>query len=319
MRLVVLSSRLIQYRIFDRNCVNPLEDELAAMPGATLVAPPALRRATVRRNRPAWLAAARTVRRADAVVWTQMHLTPAAPLWALAYVRPTAKRSLVAIDSWEPTIAYLGRLLEAQRLTHCFVVYPQAYAWLRARYPDMRLHWLPLGVNLGGFEDSGRERDIFAFWMGRRHEDLHHALEAYCAARALKYRYSLHASDPATGEELSELMNRCRYFVVTPPDINNPARTGSFSPLTSRYLEGPAAGARLLGVAPGDNELARFMPESALVECKPDGSDLAEALTRADADPAWDDIRRATRDHVRATHGWRMRAMQIYDTLRGDV
>ena len=77
---------------------------------------------------------------------------------------------------------------------------------------------------------------------------------------------------------LGRLVGRSRYFVVTPPDIDNPSRTGGYSPLVMRYLEGLAAGTRLLGVLPRSGEFEQLLPRDSICEVDPCGSDLAEKL-----------------------------------------
>ena len=250
MRLVVLSGRHIAPHMGSRNFVPPLEDALASFPEATLVLPPPLHRALIAGKRPAWLNVVRTVRKAEAVFWLQMHLRPVAPVWAAAYIQPLARRGTLAADAWQPTIENLGRILTAQRLFAAWVHYTQAYECLRARFPAIRLSWLRLGFNQNTFRDLEIERDIYALWIGRRSEQLHQALIEHCTERGLVYRYSRHGNDPATTDELNELISRARYFLVTPPNLSDAARTGSFAPLTMRYIEGPAAGSRSLGVAP---------------------------------------------------------------------
>lgn len=315
MRLVVLSGRDLGQEIFWRNCGPPLEDALASFPGATLVLPPSLRGALGARGRPAWLNAIRTIRKADAIFWPQMHLRPVTPVWASAYVQPFARRGTLAMDAWEPTIDNLGRILTAQRLFMAWVHYTEACDWLRAHHPALRLSWMRLGFNQNVFHDLGVERDIYALWVGRRLEPLHQALVEHCSNRGLVYRFSRAANDPATTEELNELVSRARYFLVTPPNLSNTFRTGSYSPLTMRYVEGPAAGSRLLGVAPRRVELDAHLPTGALVEVRQDGSDLTDVLERVDADPGFEATRVAVRDHVRRHHAWTARAAEIHEAM----
>lgn len=319
MRLVVLSGRHLARETQNRNVVPPLEDALASFPQATLVLPPTLRRAPTASGRPAWLNAIRTIRRTDAVFWLQMHLRPATPVWAAAYVQPLARRGTLAMDAWEPTIADLGRILAAQRLFSAWVHYTQAFDWLTAHFPAIRLSWLRVGFNQNVFHDLGVDRDIYALWIGRRHEPLHQALLEHCAQRGLVYRYSRNANDPATTEELNELVSRARYYLVTPPNLSDAARTGSYAPLTMRYVEGPAAGSRLLGVAPRRLELDAHLPAGALVEVSADGSDLANVLERADVDPSFEDTRTAVRDYVCGGHSWIARATEIYKVMTSEA
>lgn len=316
MRLVVVSDPAARRTVFLRNVIPPFEDALASMPNATLVSGTLERHPSGRSRVPAWLAAVRTVRRADCVFWCQLHLKPGVASWALAYARPLAQRAIFALEQWEHEIDALARIVDAQRLTACFVIYRQAHEALVRRYPDLPFRRAPMAFNRSVFRDLELERDVYAFWMGRRHEPIHQALVEYCAARNLTYRYSRGQRDPATVAELSRLVARARYFVVTPPNLDNPERTGNYSPITTRYLEGPGGGSRLLGVIPGDRaEYDEILPNEAMVECAPDGSDLADVLERADADPLWDERRRAIHDHVHALHGWDHRARAVHAEL----
>jgi hypothetical protein len=315
-RIVVIADSVGRNDISVRNVIPPFEDALASHPGATLVEGFSRRRPNGRARVPAWLAAIRTVRKADWVFWTQLHLRPALGVWALGYTRPLARRAMLAVEQWEHDIDNLARIVDAQRMSACFVIYRMSAVELERRYPELPFHRLPMGFNNRVFRDLGLERDIYAFWMGRRHEPLHEALRAHCDARGLVYRYSMSRNDPETVTELNEVMSRSRYFVVTPPDVDNPARTGRFSPFTTRYLEGPAAGSRLLGVIPGDRaEYDELLPAAAMVEVAPDGSDLEEVLARADADPDAERRRIEVRDLVCREHGWDRRAATVYHRL----
>jgi glycosyltransferase involved in cell wall biosynthesis len=165
------------------------------------------------------------------------------------------------------------------------------------------------------FRDLGLERDIFAYWMGRRHEPLHARLRAYCAERGLTYRYTLRGGEFPDPRDLNRVIARARYFVVTPPDLDNPARTGRYSPMMMRYLEGLASGARLLGVLPNRDEYERMLPLDAVVRCAPDGSDLEDALDRDFADRLAERNRRAAQRRVVDEHGWERRAETIHARL----
>ena len=102
---------------------------------------------------------------------------------------------------------------------------------------------------------------------------------------------------------------------MTPPNLSDAAHTGSYAPLTMRYLEGPAAGSRLLGVAPRRLELDAHLPAGALVEVRADGRDLADVLERVDAEPSFEVTRTAIRDYVRGGHSWIARATEIHEVM----
>jgi glycosyl transferase family 1 len=315
MRLVVVSGRRLGLHVNWTTLGPPLEDALGRMPGATVVDAPAARRGTLRAQRPAWLAAIRTLRRADAVFWMQMSARPPLPVWALAYAKPTAKRAAVAIDAWEPAVAKIAAVAKAQRLSILFLFFREAAVDLSRHQNATRFEWLPFGYDAGVFRDLGLERDIFAYWMGRRHDPVHRRLLAYCAERGLEYRYTKRGGEFPDPHDLNRVIARSRYFVVTPPDLDNPVRTGRYSPMMMRYLEGLGSGARLLGVLPNRAEYDRMLPASAVVPCAPDGSDLEEALERDAADRLAEEKRRAAQERVVAEHRWERRAEAIHARL----
>ena len=293
----------------------PVEKQLASHPGATIVRPPRLRRPTFRAHAPAWLSALREIRRADALFWFQMSSRPATPIWALTYARPTARRSAWVIDSWAPSIRKIGALARAQRMSPLFVGFRQSQMALRTAFPRLDVRWLPFAANTGIFHERPVDRDIFAYWMGRRSAGLEHALEAYCAERGLELR-----TDRASGDALGNLVSRARYFVVTPPDVDDPVRTGGFSPLTSRYFEGLAGGARLLGQLPSSGEYQELLPLDAILQVPATGEGLAAELDRdaAQLTAAREAVSRAQAT-VAERHTWTQRADQIYEALASPI
>jgi Glycosyl transferases group 1 len=264
---------------------------------------------------PRWLAAIRQLRRADAVFWIQMSARPAVSVWATAYTRPRAARACMAFDAWMPRLDRIGRSVSAQRMSACFVPFKESRDELSRRYPRARWEWLPWAVDAAAFDHPPQERDVFAFWMGRRHEPLHRALSGYARERGLAYEYTRPGAQLADYRDLARAIGRARYFVVTPPDLENPARTGPMSPFVMRYLEGLAAGSRLLGVMPNRDEYERLLPQGVLVETAADGSDLAERIEAAEADAALDARIGAARELVLREHDWEQRARLIHRTL----
>jgi hypothetical protein len=101
--------------------------------------------------------------------------------------------------------------------------------------------------------------------------------------------------------------------------LNDRRRTGSFSPLTSRYLEGVGAGCRLLGVLPRSGEFEALFPRHAIVECRADGSDLEEVLASADADPEFETKRIEAFEIAHREHGWERRARVIVDAVKSKL
>lgn len=310
MRLGLLSNDRLEPWLNWSTLAPPLFSMMETLGDVRTISPPPLRRSSFAD----WREIRERVRAADTLFWIQPSARPEPPVHLASLLNLKARRAVYVYDAFEPVLDRIGVLACLQRFDPCFVAYKEAEVELTRRFPQGRFQWLPFGVDTGTFAPTLGERDVFAFWMGRRHEPLHQALLAYCTARNLNYVYR-RPNEYLTAEELGRLAGRSRYFVVTPPDIDNPWRTGRFSPLVMRYLEGLAAGARLLGVLPKSGEYEALLPLDAICQVSPEGGDLAERLD-ADVDfgGAETAVARAAA-LVRAEHSWSRRAEQIYSQL----
>ena len=310
MRLGVLSNEKLNPWVNWTTLGPPLLRPLAANRNAQLIAPPPLSRA----NFGEWLDVLRCGRSVDTLFWMQGSARPECPVHVVSLLGGRVRRAAFVIDAWKPALTKIGALAVVQRLDPCFVAYREAYEELRTRFPRGRFEWLPFGIDTDVFDSVSQQRPIFAFWMGRRYEPLHQAMIRYCADRGLDYRFRQPGEFPSA-PDLGRIVGRSQYFLVSPPDLDNPARTGGFSPLVMRYMEGLSAGARLLGVLPRSGEYETLLPLDSTLQVAPDGSDLAAKL---DADQANPDARSAVengRRLVRSYHSWTRRAEQIYERL----
>jgi len=314
MQIAVLSNERLKPWINWSTLGPPLLHRMAERPDVALIAPPLFGATNARE----WWQTMKEVSKANTLFWMQGSARPEWPIVAAPLARGPARRSALVIDAWKPALSKIGIAAVAQRLNPCFVTYREAYIELRQRFPQGRFEWLPFGLDTQVFDAAPGERDIFAFWMGRRYEPLHQALLNYCTAHGLEYRYR-RQGEFLSAKELGELAGRSRYFVVTPPDLDGPDRTGGFSPLVMRYLEGLSAGARLLGILPKSGEYEDILPREAILQVAPDGSDLAEKIA-ADlfSTDGWNAVAHA-RVLVRTEHSWTRRAEQIDARLRSTV
>ena len=87
---------------------------------------------------------------------------------ALSASRGIARRTAFVVDAWRPALSKIGALAVAQRLDPCFVAFREGCGELSRRFPGGRFEWLPFGVDTDVFRPGPGEREIFAFWMGRR-------------------------------------------------------------------------------------------------------------------------------------------------------
>src|SRR5579872_6831524 len=203
MRLAVLSNENLNPWINWSTLGPPLLRPLAARPGAVLVAPPPFAAGSLG----AWRGSLGQLWKADTLFWMQGSARPEYPLWAASILRGLVRRSAFVVDAWKPSIGKIGMVAVAQRLDPCFVPFLEGCEALRKQFPAGRFEWLPWGVDTVSFDaPAGGERDIFAYWMGRRHEPLHQAMLAYCQRHGLEYRYTKRPGEFADPAELGRFI-----------------------------------------------------------------------------------------------------------------
>jgi len=308
MRLGLLSNSLLNPYVSWTTLSPPLFSALAQQPDVRTISPPPL--AWERRKE--WAEVRGKAKGCDSFFWIQGSARPHHAVHTASYLNFRARRSCYVLDAWKGSLTKIGLLATVERLNPCFVAYREATDELRRRFPLAKFVWLPFGAHTDIFYPHRERKSIFAFWMGRRHEPLHQALLAYCEPRGLRYVYS---KGGLTTEELGRLTSSAQYFVATPPDLDNPKRTGGFSPLVMRYFEGLAAGTRLLGVLPRSGEYEAILPTDALCQVSSDGSDLPERLDEDRSNREYQRAVEAAGEFVREHHSWRRRGEQVFNHL----
>lgn len=74
--------------------------------------------------------------------------------------------------------------------------------------------------------------------------------------------------------------------MVAPGKIDSLSETGGQAEVGRRYFEGAAAGAVMIGQAPNSEAFQEIFPwPDAVIEIKPDGSDVIEVLARLGSEP----------------------------------
>src|SRR5277367_5615985 len=309
MELGLLSNSSTNPRVYWTTLLPPLFSGLARQPGVRTISPPPL--AWERRGE--WRKVRSEIKACDTLFWAQVGSRPTGAIHLASYLNLRARRSNYVLDAWKPSLTKIGLVATVERLDPCFVAYREAMEELKRRFPLAKFVWLPFGAATDFFYPRKEQKSIFAFWLGRRYEPLHQALLAYCEARGLRYVYSKDLR--FTAEEVGQLTSSAQYFVATPPDLDQPERTGGFSPLVMRYFEGLAAGTRLLGVLPRSGDYETVLPTDAFCQVSPDGSDLAKRLDEDRGNPNNQRAVEAASAFVREHHSWQRRAEQLFNYL----
>lgn len=309
MELGLLSNSLLNPAVHWTTLGPPLFSAMRELFNARIIMPPPI---AGRRFRE-WTAVRSEVVKCDTLFWMQYAHRPEPAVHLASLLKPSARRAAFVFDAWRMQIQRIGYSAVLHGLDPCFVAYREAFEDLREQFPRGRFEWLPFGIDTSSFYPRPEGKSIFAFWMGRRDEALHQALLRYCERRGLQYVYSNNGA--YTADEVGRLASSAEYFIVTPPHLE---RSGGYSPLMMRYMEGLAAGTRLLGVLPKSGEYESLLPLSAICRVAPDGSDLEARLDEDLSDPKRQHYIDAASAYVREHHSWRRRAEQIHQRLAFD-
>ncbi len=259
---------------------------------------------------------AKQLRRVDALFHMNGRVRPPLAFQALSRLSSAKLRAVFYVDPWAHLLERIVKTDRQQRHDLVFIPYREAFDRLSEDEGGERYRYLPFAADTQVFCSKGQPRDVDILWMGRRDTALHGALLKLSDKHGLNYLYREKTGfidDPA---ELGALAARARYFVVTPPELE---RSGGFSPLVMRYLEGLAAGCRLLGTFPKSGEFEALLPSESLLEVASDGSDLeARYLADQTDDAGWTASAEAARI-VREQHGWDSRAKQIAAAIKAQL
>jgi len=165
-------------------------------------------------------------------------------------------------------------------------------------------------------------RVIDVYNIGRRSEAIHQALRRASTSGNLFYVYDtlqggggIPVSDPAQHRQLfANMAKRSRYFMVAPGKTNVKEETQGQVEVGFRYFEGAAAGTVMIGQA-SDCESFRQMFDwpDAVIEIKPDGSDVADILADlADQPDRLHEISRRNAVEALLRHDWIYRWRKVY-------
>jgi len=130
--------------------------------------------------------------------------------------------------------------------------------------------------------------------IGRRQESIHQALLEAARRRDLFYLHDTFAGLSLANvydhrqhrDHFANLTKRSRYFMVAPGKVDCFSETRGQAEVAGRYFEGAAAGAVMIGQVPNCQVFQElFFWQDAVVEIRPDGSDVSEVLLRLDLEP----------------------------------
>jgi len=193
--------------------------------------------------------------------------------------------------------------------------------------------YLPLGADVLRFAPypNPPPRAIDVCNIGRRSRVTHAALVRLARDRRIFYYYDTVRASGQGGKQmtfsvgnasehrllLASLLQRSRYYLANRARVNEPEISEGKEEISSRFYEGAAAGAVMVGEPPSSDEFRRqFDWTDAVIRLPFDSPDVGEILDAIDADPRRiERIRRENVHHAALRHDWVHRLHTIFDTL----
>lgn len=309
MKIGLLSNERLARGVNWSTLSDSLYREMESLEDCARLAPPCGVRRQIA-ELPSMLAEAR---KCDALFSMNGRTRPEPVFAAAALGARNAIKAVFYVDPWKHLLKKVQTVDKWMGNDLVFIPYREAFDELTARPGGGRYRYLPFAADTQVFRNRGLARDVDILWMGRREEALHREILAFSQRAGISYRFRENTGFIADPVELGQLVSRARYFVVTPPDA---ARTGGYSPLVMRYLEGLAAGCRLIGVLPSSGEFEKLLPRDSILEVSADGGNFAQ---RFEADQTniqgWKAAATASQI-VLTDHGWDSRAREIISQLK---
>jgi spore maturation protein CgeB len=149
-------------------------------------------------------------------------------------------------------------------------------------------HWTPAAVDAVRFSPypDPPQRVIDVYSIGRRWEGVHRSLLKIAKHRELFYIYDTFPGSMAQPPDhrqhrdlLANISKRSRFFVVGPAKGDRPDDARGQIEIGSRYFEGAASGAVMVGQAASCKSFNQlFGWENSVIEVKTDGSDVVDIL-----------------------------------------
>jgi hypothetical protein len=185
-------------------------------------------------------------------------------------------------------------------------------------------HYVPGAVDALRFTPYPRPpaRVIDAYSIGHRWEPIHQSLLKLVEQNGIFYLYDTVQSGGSIAPDyrqhrdlLANLAKRSRYFLVAPAKMDFPEYTQGQVEIGFRYYEASAAGAVMLGQAPNCEPFRRmFGWKDAVIEIKPDGSDVRDVLeSLAEQPERLSEISRRNAAEALLHHDWGYRWSEVLE------
>ena len=156
-------------------------------------------------------------------------------------------------DLWPENFGYFVRFLKRNRVKLCFVTASRNVAKIRGVCPDVKVVWVPEGINAAAYPVGGRlaARMIDVLNYGRQVSWINKAIESYDFGRKINHMYQKGAEFLFKDfDSLAAGIRDAKMAICYPQCDTNPQRCGDVETLTQRYWECMLSGTLMIGRAP---------------------------------------------------------------------
>jgi len=169
------------------------------------------------------------------------------------FFSPRARKTIYLFDAWPAQHDRILDFIEFWRVDHVFVSSSEAASRLGARAKSGGVHWMPEGIDPGGYRVRPyHEKDLDVLQFGRKYDAYH---ERVCSSLANAQRTYLYESARGTiifptRAEFIDGLSRARISVCFPSSLTHPERAGDIETMTVRYLQSIVSKCLVVGRAP---------------------------------------------------------------------
>lgn len=220
-------------------------------------------------------------------------------------------------------IKYPDLLRSLKRFDHV-ITSSQGTVGPLSEFLGRKCHFVATGIDSLRFTPYPEcpDRAITIYGIGRRWEGIHNALLSGAAAKNFFYVYDSYRAisemqviDHKQHRDLfASIAKRSKYFMVAPGKMDKFSETHNQVEIGYRYFEGAAAGAVMLGQAADCAAFRDLFPwPDAVIEIKPDGSDVLEIIADLEANPRRvESVSRMNALQSLLRHDWIYRWIEVF-------
>jgi hypothetical protein len=168
------------------------------------------------------------------------------------------RRSIYLFDAWEESHALIEHFAKSFAIDDIFFSSLQVAEKFRLHDPSRNYHWVPEGIEPIAYRQIDYDqKDIDVLQLGRKYDAYHNQIVEPLQNNGYKYYFEMINGEVIfpTRDEFVQGLARAKISICVPSNITHPARSGSISTMTNRYLQSMASKCLVVGIKPAEMDL----------------------------------------------------------------